>query len=68
MKFVPTQSDICGFEVIQRAQFFWFFDRGGVVIYCERRIVGMETVCFAGKIFYISINNLYLVFEEDYYA
>jgi len=41
-------------------QFLWFFDRGGVVIiYCVRRIVGMEKVCFAGKIFYISINNLY---------
>ena len=36
MKLVAAQLGICCFEVIQRAQFLWFFDRGGVIMYCER--------------------------------
>jgi len=32
MELVTVQSGICGFDVLQRASFFWLFDRGGVIV------------------------------------
>ncbi len=41
-----------------------FTNRGGVIVYYARHRAGMGTLCFAVKIFCISINNLYLFFYE----
>ncbi len=52
MKLVAAKSGICGFEFIQRAQFFEFFDRGGATAYYARHIVLSENFfCFAVKIY-----------------
>jgi len=40
-----------------------FSDRGGVIVYYARNGVGRGALCFAVKIFYISINIPYWVFE-----
>jgi len=55
VKLVPVLPGICSFEVMQRAKFMQFSERGGIVYYVRYRVC-MGTLGFAVMKFYISID------------
>ena len=50
-KILSAYEGVCGFWSSDMRDLCSFSNRGGVTVYYARRVLGVETVCFAVKIF-----------------